>query len=369
MNPRNRLLEAVRSGRPDRVPLNLERFHYATREAIDALPDPGVAEIAHRIFDDTHCFVSFPSCINRYLVTPQQNIRRVNQEQKNGTVTNTSVIDTPKGQLTAVTSSNPTTQCSWTEKYPVESLEDIEKIRSIPWERPPGLSVPDLSQLTDDFDERGITRTSLSSPFVCVAGMMPYQYFLELCATEFELLKELTAICTERILDILDVLLSEKNIEWVWMGGCEWLTPPMGSPKHYEELVHQFEKPVIDRIHEAGGISHVHCHGNVRSTIEMVIERGGDYFQPMEPPPDGDMTMYEAKAQVNGRMALGGNLEARVLEGDDIHAVEEATRAAFEGGNDFLIIENSAGPLSRMTPQTIANHHRMLDLWEDLSLS
>ncbi|MGQ9629690.1 MAG: uroporphyrinogen decarboxylase family protein [bacterium] len=367
MNPRDRLLETLKGRRADRAPLVLEGFHYASRAEIDAERDPCKREIAHRIFNHTNSFVECPSFVNRYLVTPPQFIKEVRREERDGKITTTSEIETPKGKLIAVTERNSLSDTVWTIKYPVESMEDIERIRSVPWELPLDLAPPDLSKLPPDFSERGIIQVRISSPFVCVAGMMPYQYFLELCATELNLIKELTAQCLERILNVLDVLLAERSVDYVWMGGCEWLTPPMGSPKLYEELVQDFEREVISRIHEAGAICHIHCHGKVRSTLEMVIERGGDFFEPVEPPPDGDITFAEAKAIAAGRITLGGNVEARVIENEGADAVEEATRRAFEGGKERMVLQTTAGPISKITPPILANYHRMIDVWEELS--
>ena len=366
-NPRKRFLETLRGRRADRVPLELEGFHSPTREAISAQPDPSRREIAHRVFDHTVSFVTFPSFANRYLVTPPQSMREVDRHAAGGTQTTTVEIDTPKGKLTAVTARDALSDTTWTVRYPVESLEEVEKIRSVPWELPVGLAPPDLSALPPDFDERGVLRTGVSSPFVCVAGMMPYQYFLELCATELNLLKELTAQCLERILSVLDVLLSQRTIEYVWMGGCEWVTPPMGSPRLYEELVQEYERKVICRIHAGGALSHVHCHGRVRSTLAMVVERGGDFFEPVEPPPDGDITFAEAKAMAAGRMTLGGNVEARVLENESADAVDEAVRRAFEGGKERMVLQTTAGPIGAMDPRVLANYHRMIDVWEELA--
>lgn len=367
MNPRSRFLAALRGERPDRVPLMLDGFQFGSRADIDAVSDPGLAEIARRVLQHTTYFVSCPSFVNRYLVTPPQRIAERRREESDGHIQIVSEIDTPEGTLTAVTGCDSITDTVWTIKYPVESLEDIEKIRSVPWELPSGLAPPDLSNLSGDFVERGVTHTGISSPFVCVAGMMPYQHFLELCATEFSLIQELTTMCHERILSVLDVLLRDKTIEYVWMGGCEWLTPPMGSPKLYEELVQPFEAQLISRIHEAGALCHVHCHGKVRSTLEMVIQRGGDFFEPVEPPPDGDITFADAKEIAAGRMTLGGNVEARVLENEGVEAVEEATRRAFDGGKERMVLKTSSGPIGRVTPLMLANYHRMVDVWEECS--
>ena len=364
MSPRERLLTTLRGGKPDRVPLSLYGFHYQSPDQID---EPGKREIVARIHDETHYEVGSNSFVNRYLVTPPQRLATTSETGADGIVTNTTVVDTPKGKLTAVTQRDPRFWTSWTVKYPVETLADIEKIRSVAWELPPELAPPDLSDLPADFAQRGVVRGSCSSPCVCVAGMMPFDFFLELCATDLGLIKELTAQCLERIMSVLEVYLSEESIEYFWIGGSEWITPPMGSPKLYEELVQVYDAPIIGRVHEAGGLVHTHCHGNVKDVLQMVVERRSDLFEPIEPPPDGDITMAEAKAQVDGRMVLGGNVEARILENEAADTVEIATRAAFEGGNRGMILGNTAGPLTVQSPQITANYHRLIDVWEELS--
>ena len=367
MNPKNRLMNTLRGERADRVPLVVDGFHFASRAEVDADPDPAKREIGHRILDQTAYHVEVPAFVNRYLVTPSQFIHKVRREERDGIVTITSEIDTPQGKLTAMTSRNPTTDTVWTVKYPVETVEDALKIRSVPWELPIDIAPPDLAALPSDFEERGVLTTRISSPFVCVAGMMPYQTYLEWCATELPLMVELTEQCLERILDVLDLLLAPKTIEYVWMGGCEWLTPPMGSPKLYQELVQPFEQTVIKRIHAAGAVSHIHCHGNVRSTLEWVIERGGDFFEPVEPPPDGDITFAEAKSLAAGRMTLGGNIEARVIEYASVEEVEGAVRRAFEGGKERMVLKLTEGPLGKVSCSALANYHRLIDVWEELS--
>jgi hypothetical protein len=368
MNPRERFLATIHGEAADRVPLELEGFELATRAELAACEDPRRREIAERVFDRTAVPVLCPSFVNRYLVTPPQSMREVRREQApDGTETTTTRIDTPGGPLTAITSRNPASNTIWTVKYPVESLEDIARIRSVPWRLPPGLHAPDASQRPEDFDQRRYSRTGVSSPFVCVAGMMPYQLFLELCAVRLDLMLELTELCRQRIADVLDVLLADGTIEYVWMGGCEWLTPPMGSPKLYEQLVQPFEEAIIRQVHDASAVAHVHCHGNVRSTLELVIQRGGDLFEPVEPPPDGDLTFAEAKALAAGRITLAGNLEARVLENGSAEQVEAAARAAFEGGKDRMILRNSACPIGPVTGRMLGNYHRAIDVWEELS--
>ena len=74
-----------------------------------------------------------------------------------------------------------------------------------------------------------------------------------------------------------------------------------------------------------------------------------------------------AKALAAGRMTLGGNIEARILENEVPEVVEKATRAAFEGGKERMILQNTAGPIGEITPRMRANYHRTIDVWEELS--
>ena len=142
----------------------------------------------------------------------------------------------------------------------------------------------------------------------------------------------------------------------------------MGSPALYDTLVHEPERSIIDFVHEQGDIPvHAHCHGKVRHALTRCIERGVDYTEPVEPPPDGDITMAEAKRLVDGRMALGGNVECRILCNESEETVEQATRAAFDGGTYRFVLRPTEGPSPELTEREFRNYMRMIDVWEELS--
>jgi hypothetical protein len=365
MNVRDRFLAALRGQQVDRVPLHLDGFDLPAGQNVEQVADPLLRRLIRRIVPHNIAFYWGRPFDNRYLMTPRKNYR-VRSETTDAEGTTTVVeIPTPKGPLTAATRKDCLTNTIWTVKYPVEDLADLDKLASVPWEMPEDVGPPELDKAPADLHSRRLVRTRISSPFVCVAGAMSYEYFLELCATELALIRELTAVCLERSLQVLEPQLAAGTIEYVWMGGCEWLTPPMGSPRLYEELVQGPEAPIIDLCHRHGALVHMHCHGRVRSTLEKAIARGVDYFEPVEPPPDGDITMAEAKALAAGRITLGGNVEARVLELGSRSEVEAAVRAAFEGGTHRMVLRHSVEPIGTITPVMAANYERMLDLYEE----
>jgi uroporphyrinogen-III decarboxylase len=368
VTPRQRLLSTMRGETADRVPIVLPRLQHPSRESLEAVDEPFRRQLAERVFDQMHFDVGIGAHLNRYLATPPQRFRHEVESLPNGHRKTHGVIDTPKGELTFETDWDPDSRTAWTTKYPCETTDDLAKLASVPWERPPALQPPDLGSLPADFERRGIVRTGVSSPFVCVAGAMRYERFLEMCATDLDLIVELTEVCRQRTLDALSVLLSKPGIEYVWMGGSEWVTPPMGSPALYDTLVQEQERSIIDIVHEhSDAVVHIHCHGRVRRALARTVERGADFTEPVEPPPDGDITMAEAKALADGRISLGGNLEQRVMCNESEETVEAAVRAAFEGGKQRFVLSPTDGLSPKISEREFRNWMRMIDVWEELS--
>jgi uroporphyrinogen-III decarboxylase len=368
MNPRERILCALKGQKTDRVPFIPHGFICQSHNDLDRIGDHFYREIAKRIIDETHFEVDVPSYINRMLVTPPQRIREEHKPLSDGKRQTFGVIDTPLGELTYVTEWDSRSGTSWQVKYPVENGEDIKKIASVPWELPKALNPPNMDALPAEFYERGIMTIHISSPFVCVAGMMEYEKFLFLCGIDPDLIKELTEICRQRILDCLKVLFSKQGIEYVWIGGSEWVTPPMAPPDIYDALVQEQERDIIQYAHEKGNaVVHLHCHGRIRDALPKMIERGADFTEPVEPPPDGDITMAEAKKIASGKITLGGNIECRILCNESEDHVEKAVRIAFEGGKERFILQPTAGPSPVINEQEFNNYMRMINVWEELS--
>ncbi|MCC7494660.1 MAG: hypothetical protein IT204_20040 [Fimbriimonadaceae bacterium] len=364
MTLRERFLSTLRRQQPDRVPLMLESFHLPDRSALERPADPCWEQVARRAYDHVPALRHLGSHHNRYLVTPPQRIREVARQETARQSFVTTAIDTPHGVLTAIVGTEQGIRTSWQVKYPCESVAEVEALAAVPWELPPAVCQP---REPVEADDRTIRRGQISSPMVCVAGAMPYELFLELCLTAPERVEAWTAQCLARELDLLAWLLAAGDIDLVWLGGCEWITPPMASPAIYERFVQAPEATLIERIHAAGALAHVHCHGRVRDTLPLVIARGADYFEPVEPPPDGDLPFAEAKSLAAGRLTLGGNVEARILEAGTLAETTAAVEAAFEGGGAQMALATSAGPFGPTDARTAANYLRLLDLWEQLS--
>jgi uroporphyrinogen-III decarboxylase len=93
---------------------------------------------------------------------------------------------------------------------------------------------------------------------------------------------------------------------WV---GPELCIPPLASPRDFREFVFDYDKRIIDMIHDAGGLCWVHCHGKLGPVMKMFVEMGVDCLNPIEPPPMGDISLLKARSRIGDHVALEGNIE------------------------------------------------------------
>ena len=181
---------------------------------------------------------------------------------------------------------------------------------------------------------------------------MHFDELLLWCHTERELVHRLIDTMTERIELGLRYVLDAGLGEMMWLGGSEQATPPMMGPEMYDEFVTQYDSRIIDLMHNYDGLVHVHCHGKISGILDRLLDMDVDMTDPVEPPPDGDITMAEAKKRCAGRMTLMGHIEFRELEFSSPKRIRELIRTAIlDGGAERTYLYPSATPIQALTPQ------------------
>jgi uroporphyrinogen-III decarboxylase len=135
---------------------------------------------------------------------------------------------------------------------------------------------------------------------------------------------------------------------WV---GPELCIPPLMPPAAFERYVFAVDKPLVDRIHDAGGRVWVHCHGRMKPVLKRFADMGIDVLNPIEPPPMGDITLPEAFEAVGGRMGLEGNIETHDFMTAPKDVIREKVRAALDAGRGRrFILCPSSGYMENVTP-------------------
>ncbi len=227
--------------------------------------------------------------------------------------TRTSVLHTPRGDLTCVTRI-PVGKPGMTLKPYIVTDADIEAYMSIPYE-PPEFDLSNTRAVYEDAGDRAIVSVSYAEPMHAVAALFDFEDFCIRCATELptvlrfigwaqercvENMKRLSAACAG-----MDVVLHT--------GGPEICTPPMMAPSLFARLVTPTLKELVEIIHAAGLTAGVHCHGRVRDVFPEILKAGVDLLEPIEPPDQGDIGIAELMERAAGRLCLMGHIQDQEL--------------------------------------------------------
>jgi uroporphyrinogen-III decarboxylase len=147
----------------------------------------------------------------------------------------------------------------------------------------------------------------------------------------------------------------------VRLWGPEYSGPPLMNPrKYFPKYVVELDRELTRVIHETGNISVIHCHGNLKALLDMILEIGADALEPIEtlPMPTADVTLAEVKQRIGDRMCLMGAVQARTLEcgaaQDMEREVRDAIRDAAPGGG-FVLLPTSAPFMLPLTPECLRN--------------
>lgn len=85
---------------------------------------------------------------------------------------------------------------------------------------------------------------------------------------------------------------------------------PFLSPKMYKEFVVPYERRVTDAVKSIGVPVYTHTCGSIGDRLELMIDTGTEGIDTFDPPPLGNTVLSEAKAQIEGRVFIKGNMNA-----------------------------------------------------------
>ena len=119
---------------------------------------------------------------------------------------------------------------------------------------------------------------------------------------------------------------------------------PLFSPELFERFVLPRLKKMIVAIHEEGAKVIKHSDGNIYPLLEMIVDAGPDGINPVEP--TAGMSLAEVKRRVGHRVCITGNIDCgKLLPFGTAEEVEAAVRQAIAdaaaGGGYILTSSNS----------------------------
>jgi len=175
--------------------------------------------------------------------------------------------------------------------------------------------------------------------------------------TEREHFAKTVAIMHERCLENLRRMLDLHVVDLYRICGSEYATPPYLPPELFKRFVVPYVAEMVDLIHSRGAKVRFHCHGKIRSVLDMIVDTGSDAIDPCEAPPDGDITLAELKKRIGNKMCIFGNLQLKLLEHGSTDEVEKSVKEcmqAAKNGGGYVIMPTAAPiniPLAKKTEE------------------
>jgi len=253
-------------------------------------------------------------------------------------VDHVTVYHTPAGDLRQVDYKSTHGRPGYRKENPLKEPEDIKKLLAIPYEPNPFSPEPYWKAVEETGDSGIVMFSLLGDTMYFLYDLIGSENFALWSLEAEEMLLELARVFSERLREVArTALAAEIRAPYAWIGP-EVCTPPLMSPGAFEKYVFDFDKPLIDLIHDGGGYVWVHCHGTMRPVLRRFVEMGVDVLNPIEPPPMGDVTMAEAFDLVGDRMAMEGGLETHDFIAGSAEALRERIHEVLDAGRGRRLI-------------------------------
>jgi len=357
MTKRERLL-AVLSGKiPDRVPINLYELNDNGRNPWN-MTEPSYKRLMEVILEKTECMPFWYPKVEREEYKPSASI---SYDEGEFHVTRTT-LPTPLGDLTTTTKFTPTVQTTWTTEHLLKNKDDVRKYLSLP-HKVVRVDASSHKALDEYVGDRGVTLCDIADPLCDLASMFEMGDFTVFAMEEPELARTICDVEFEKIMTVLSASLEQGAGPIYRIYGPEYATPPYLPPTAFRELVYPYLKEMAALMHRHGVYCRVHCHGNIRQVLDMIVDAGADAIDPAEDYPSGDISMREIKEKYP-HLTIFGNMQLKYLEQESedqiADRVKDMMAQAKEGGHYVLL--PTAAPINiPLSPVTERNYITMIE--------
>ena len=225
--------------------------------------------------------------------------------QKGDTTIQTTVVHTPKGPLTQV-HATPKGQPGYTVEHFIKNDADIQRFISLPTD-PAAADLTVTKEWFHKLGDKGLSYVDYADPMYAVAQWFNFEDFAVRCITDYDTIQEMLEHEFKRIVaELASVLEEAEGYEFLfYTAGPEVATPPMLPPRIFESAVAAYERQLVRMIQQAGHLVAIHCHGKVGMVFDQFVGIGPNALEPLEPPPQGDVTLQDALDRAQGMCIMG----------------------------------------------------------------
>jgi hypothetical protein len=286
------------------------------------------------------------------------------------------VVRAGRRPLTRLTRRDRDIDTVWTLEHPVKDADDFRAWIDLPqaWAGEAG-GEPDTSGVLGAeraLGDRGIAMIDTPDPLCLVAELFDMGEYTITAMNENELMHRALQKAASWLLPRCEAVSAALPGRLWRIYGPEYAAAPYLPPRLFAEYVTRYAKPIVDAIHRHGGYARIHCHGRIKDILGHIAATGCDGLDPIEPPPQGDVTLRHAREKAGGQMVLFGNIEVSDIENlptpEFAKKIETALREGAEGKGRGFVLMPSACPCGRkLSGLALANYEKMVEMVEALA--
>lgn len=267
--------------------------------------------------------------------------------------------------LTKVDRRDPDVDTIWHLEHFLKDEDDVAAWLALP-ETPPGrIADPaPFMKVESDLGDTGIAMVDTPDPLCLAAELFAMQDYLVLASSEAALFHRVLERMSRWVYGWTEAVAAALPGRLWRIVGPEYAGAPYLPPKLFREFVTRYDTPMIDRVHRTGGFARLHAHGRLKGILDDLVATGCDGLDPIEPPPQGDVTLAEVRNRYGDRLVLFGNLEIRDIEflpAEEFRPiVERALDEGTQGNGRGFVLQPSAAPYGRKLSDTALRNYEMI---------
>ncbi len=274
--------------------------------------------------------------------------------------------------LTQTERTDPDVRTVWAVEHLLKNEEDFEAWLELP--RAPFSGRPDVSGVLEaerQIGDSGIVMIDVPDPLCEVAEKFEMGEYTIIALTRPDLMHRALEQIAEAQMPRIRAI-SEALPGRLWrIYGPEYASPPYLPPRLFAEYVTRYVTPMVQAIQEHGGFARIHSHGRLKDILDHIAATGCDGLDPIEPSPQGDVSLSYVRENYGGKMVLFGNLEIADIENlptdQFVAKVRQALDEGTAGDGRGFVLMPSACPYGReLAELALRNYEAMIrtvDQW------
>ncbi|MGQ9663327.1 MAG: uroporphyrinogen decarboxylase family protein [Kiritimatiellia bacterium] len=303
---------------------------------------------------------------------PWKNLKKVEEWDEDGRRMIRTRICTGKRELTSLRRRDVDQDTVWCVEPLVKDAEDFKAWLSLPRMEFDGVVDPNpVITVEQALGETGIVMIDTGDPLCQVASLFDIGDFMVVAFTEQRLFRQALEKAAEFILARTEAVARVVPGRLWRIVGAEYASPPYLPPDLFRDYVVRYERAMVEAIQRYGGFARIHCHGRIREILDDIVSTGCMGVDPIEPPPQGNVSLGYVRERYGRELVLFGNIEVAELEGLPPDRFESRVRSAVcEGtageGRGFVLMPTGS-PIGRVLPErTARNYEIMVRVIEEL---